>query len=66
MKNTHKSEQTCDSHFLSFSIKIFLVKLCVIIAPNNSLELALTLFAEPVAKEKGKGIIVYLFLEVIW
>lgn len=66
MKNTHKSEQTFDSHFLSFSIKIFFIKLCVIVAPNNSLELALTLFAEPVAKEKGKGIIVYLFLEVIW
>ena len=39
--------------FLSFSIKTFFTKLFVIVAPNNSLELALTLFAEPVAKEKG-------------
>ena len=53
MKNTYKNEQIFESHFLPFSVKIFFTKLCLIIGPSNGLELALTLFAEPVAKEKG-------------
>ena len=52
MKNVHKNKHIFGSHFLSFSIKIFFTKLCVIITHRNSLELALTLFAEPVSKEK--------------
>ena len=52
MKNIHKNEQIFGSHFLSFSIKIVFIKLCVMIVPNNSLELVLTLLAKPVAKER--------------
>ena len=63
MENIHKNKQIFGSYFLAFSIKIFFTKLCVIIGPKNSLELALNLFAELIKKLKIRGNS-FIFIEI--